>query len=162
MLLSLAMWLSSSQWDISTSGSSWETSLRDVKSGLFLLHSTGNSAQCHVAISVGGAFGENGYMNGLIPLLFTWNHHCIVNWLCAVCLVAQSCPTLCNLMVCSLLGSSVHGILQARILEWVSMPSSRGSFQPRDQTQVSHIAGSLFTDWASREAQEYWSRYSPI
>ena len=42
-------------------------------------------------------------------------------------LVAQSCPTLCNLMDCSLSGSSVHGILRARILEWVVMPSSKGS-----------------------------------
>ena len=45
------------------------------------------------------------------------------------------------------------GILQARILERVAMPSSRGSSQPRDQTQVSHIAGSFFTAWATREAQ---------
>ena len=44
------------------------------------------------------------------------------------------------------------GILQARILEWVAMPSSRGSSQPRDQTQVSHIAGGFFTVWATREA----------
>ena len=43
------------------------------------------------------------------------------------------------------------GILQARILEWVAMPSSRGSSQPRDQTQVSHIAGGFFTIWATKE-----------
>ena len=49
------------------------------------------------------------------------------------------------------------GILQARMLEWVTMPSSRGSSPPRDQTQVSCIAGRFFTSWASREAQEYWS-----
>ena len=42
-------------------------------------------------------------------------------------------------------GSSVHGILQARILEWVAIPFSRGSSQPRDRTQVSHIAGGFFT-----------------
>ena len=52
---------------------------------------------------------------------------------------------------------TVHEILQARILEWVAIPSSRVSSQPRDQTQVSHIAGRLFTGWARREAQEYWS-----
>ena len=74
-----------------------------------------------------------------------------------VCLVAQSCPTLCDPMDWSPPGSSVHGILQARILEWVVIPSSRGSSQPRDQTQVSHVAGRFFTDWATREAQEYWS-----
>ena len=60
-----------------------------------------------------------------------------------MCLVTQSCPTLCDPMDYSSSGSSVHGILQARILEWVAMPSSRGSPQPRDQTQVYHVAGSL-------------------
>ena len=58
---------------------------------------------------------------------------------------AQSCPTLCDPMDCSPPGSSIHGILQARILEWVAMPSSKGSSQPRDRTQVSHIAGRFFT-----------------
>ena len=56
---------------------------------------------------------------------------------------------------------TVHGILQARILEWVAFPLSRGSSQPRDSTQVSHIAGGFFTSWATREAQEYWSIPSP-
>ena len=51
----------------------------------------------------------------------------------------------------------VHEILQARILEWVASPFCRGSFQPKDRTQVSHIAGGLFTSRATREAQEYWS-----
>ena len=45
---------------------------------------------------------------------------------------------------------TVHGILQARILEWVAFPSSRGSSQPRDPTQVSHIAGGFFTSWAMK------------
>ena len=59
-------------------------------------------------------------------------------------------------MNCSLPGSPVHGILQARILEWVAISFSRGSSQPKDQTQVSLIAGRLFTEpsvWAIREAQ---------
>ena len=47
---------------------------------------------------------------------------------------------------------SVHGILQVNILEWIAMPSSRGSSQPRDQTQVSHTAGGFFTVRATREA----------
>ena len=47
-----------------------------------------------------------------------------------------------------------HGILQARILEWVAVPSSRGSSQPRDQTEVSYTAGRFFTSWAIREVQE--------
>ena len=64
----------------------------------------------------------------------------------------QSCPTLCDVMDCSPPGSSVHGILQARILEWLAMPFSRGSFQPRDRTWVSCIAGRFFTIWATRQA----------
>ena len=56
-------------------------------------------------------------------------------------LVTQLCPTLCDPMDCSLTGSSAQGILQARILEWVAIPSSRGSSRPKDRTQVSHIAG---------------------
>ena len=47
---------------------------------------------------------------------------------------------------------TVHGILQARILEWVAFPFSRRSSQPRDQIQISHIAGGFFTSWATREA----------
>ena len=56
-------------------------------------------------------------------------------------------------MDCSLAGSSVHGIPQARILEWVAISFSRESSRPRNQTQVSCIAGRFFTDWAPREAQ---------
>ena len=55
------------------------------------------------------------------------------------------------------LSYTVHGILQARILESVAFPFSRRSSQPRDRTQVSHIAGGFFTSWATGEAQEYWS-----
>ena len=54
--------------------------------------------------------------------------------------VTQSCLTLCDLV-----DSTVHGILEARILEWVAFPFSRGSSQPKDQTQVSHITGRFFT-----------------
>ena len=58
--------------------------------------------------------------------------------------VAQSCPTLCDLVDCSPPGSSTHGILQARILEWLAISFSRGSSQPRDQTHVSCLAGRCF------------------
>ena len=67
-------------------------------------------------------------------------------------LVTPSCPILCNPMDCSPPGSSVHGIFQARILEWVAIPFSRGSSLPRDRTQVSHNVGRFFTIWAMREA----------
>ena len=63
-------------------------------------------------------------------------------------LVAQSCLTLCNPMDCSPPGSSVHGILQARMLEWVAMPFSRGSSWHRGRIWVSCVAGRLFTIWA--------------
>ena len=62
-------------------------------------------------------------------------------------------------MDCNLTGFSVHGILQARILEWVAIPFSRGSSQHRNQTQVSFIAGRFFTVWTTREAQ--FELYSP-
>ena len=81
--------------------------------------------------------------------------------------VAQSCPTLWDPM-----NYTVHGILQARILEWVAFPFSRGSSQPRDQTQDSNIAGGFFTSWATREAlmsvkgkilrmKEFWAHLRP-
>ena len=61
------------------------------------------------------------------------------------CLVTKSCPTLCDLMDCSPPGSSVYGISQARILEWVAISFSRKSSRPRDLTRVSCVAGSFFT-----------------
>ena len=67
--------------------------------------------------------------------------------------VIQLCPTLCDPI-----DYMVHGILQARIREWVDFLFSKGSSQPRDQIQVSRIEGGFFTSWATREAQEYWSR----
>ena len=63
--------------------------------------------------------------------------------------VSQSCPTLC-----SPIDYTVHGILQARILEWVAFPFSRGSSQPRDQTRVSCIPSGFFTSWPTRENQK--------
>ena len=65
--------------------------------------------------------------------------------------VPQPCPALCDPM-----DYTVHGILWARILEWVAVPYSRGSSQPRDQTPVSCIAGRLFTSGATREALNTW------
>ena len=77
----------------------------------------------------------------------------LIMWLNVKVKVTQSCPTHCYPME-----DIVLGILQARVLEWVAFPFSRGSSQPRDWTQVYHIAGGLFTHWATREAQEYWSK----
>ena len=63
----------------------------------------------------------------------------------------QSCLTLCDFMGCSLPGFSVHGIFQARILEWVTISFSRRSSWPRDWTRVAHIVGRCFTIWDTRE-----------
>ena len=67
---------------------------------------------------------------------------------------AQSCPTLCDPVDCSLPSSSVHGILQARTLEWVAISFCRGSSLLRGWTRVSHIGGSRFNLWVTREAQD--------
>ena len=81
-------------------------------------------------------------------------------------LVIQSYPTLCDPINCSPPGSSIHGILQARILEWVAIPFSRGSSQPRDWTQVSRIAGRhihtyiyiyIFCRYRGEHVMERWS-----
>ena len=82
---------------------------------------------------------------------------CVVPFTCVGVKVTQSCPTPYNSMDCSLPGFSVHGIFQARILEWVAIPISRISSQFRDWTQVSHITGELFTRFDTGKAQEYWS-----
>ena len=66
--------------------------------------------------------------------------------------VAQFCPTLWDRM-----DYTIHGVLQARILEWVAFAFFRGSSQPRNQTQVFHIADNFFTSLATRETQEYWT-----
>ena len=76
---------------------------------------------------------------------------------CCCCLVTSVVLSLCDTMDCSLPGSSVHGILQARILEWVAMSSSMGSSQPRDWAQVSCIAGRLFTTEPSGKPSELYS-----
>ena len=70
--------------------------------------------------------------------------------------VAQSCSALWEPMDCSPPGSSVHGIFQAKILEWVAISFSRGSSRPRDQTQVSYIAGRSFTIWATKKPPPFF------
>ena len=71
-----------------------------------------------------------------------------------MCSVAQSCPIFCDPMDGSHPGVSVHGILQARILEWVDIPFSSGPSRLRDQTWVSCFAGRFFNIWATREAPD--------
>ena len=73
--------------------------------------------------------------------------------------VIQSRPTLCDPVDCSLPGSSVHGIFQAIVLEWIAISFSRGSSQPQDWTRVSHIVDRRFTIWATREVPKECSNY---
>ena len=125
------------------------------------------------------SFGWQGcIMNNKTPLTpITWETTRVLGSFCqeperkkkyiflVVVLVAQSCQSLCDSMDYRPPGSSVHGILQARILEWVAIPFSRGSSQPRDWTQVSCIVSRFFTVWATREVHmfiiswyhKYWS-----
>ena len=79
-----------------------------------------------------------------LPSLFDFPKEALTN-LKSESEVILSRPTLCDPMNCSLSGSSVHGIFQARILECVAISFSRGSSQPRDQTRVSYIVGRCFT-----------------
>ena len=86
-----------------------------------------------------------------LETIFCKNLFCLWLLCCCCCSVTKSCPTLCDPMDCNLAGSSVQGILSARRLDWVAISFSRGSSQPRDQTQVSCIVDRWFTVWATRE-----------
>ena len=98
------------------------------------------------------------YFSIWLLITSTWKYNWLlysdfVFWRKMKVLVAQPCPTLCDLMDCSPPGSSALGILQARVLGLVAIPFSRGSSRPRDRTHVSHISGKFFTIWATREAE---------
>ena len=99
---------------------------------------------CHALLQ--GIFPTQGLNPGLLhcrQILYCLRHQGSPG--VGVSEVAQSCPTLCDPMDCSLPGSSIRGILQARVLEWVAVSFSRRSSQPRDRTRVSRIAGRRFT-----------------
>ena len=97
---------------------------------MFLILFLSQFPLCQIRLNLWGRLNVNIYLKSVV---------CVK--------VTQSCPTVCNSM-----DYTVHGILQARILEWVAFPFSRWSCQPRPQTQVSHIAGRFFISWATREA----------
>ena len=100
----------------------------------------------------------------LFPINFLFSSSTVLSWFFALnnlkdtwpnkseIVSCSACPTLCNLMDYSLPGFSVHGIFQARVLEWVAISFSRWSSRPRNQTQVSCTARRCFTLWATREA----------
>ena len=90
-----------------------------------------------------------------LPIYETWAFSSSSSWLCHILYkvesyIAQSCPTPCNPMDCSLPEFSVYGIFQARVLEWVAISFSRESSQSRNRTQVSHIVGRHFTVWTTK------------
>ena len=90
-----------------------------------------------------------------------WQHYWNPHVKAVTCIHAKSlqpCLTLCDPVDCGLPGSSVYGILQARILEWVAIPVSRISSEPKNQTWLSLIAGRFFTFWATREAPR-WANF---
>ena len=100
------------------------------------------------------------YLQERRKLSSVWLLCAVADWHEVLVLVTQSCLTLCIPMDCSAPGSCVCGVLQARILEWVTMPSYRGSSQPRrDGTWVSCIAGRFFTTWATKEALKHHENY---
>ena len=94
-------------------------------------HQLPELSQTHVH-RVGDVIQPSRPLSSPSPPVFNFSQH----W----CSLTQSCSTLCNPVDCSNLGSSVHGILQARILELVAMPFSRGSSQPRDWTHISYVS----------------------
>ena len=104
---------------------------------------------CHFLLQ--GIFPTQGSNPGLLHcrgILYHLSHQDLDSILHAVLCFAQSL-SLVQLFETLWTGSSIHGVLQARILEWAAMPSSRGSSQPRDQTQVSCIAGRFFLSFES-------------
>ena len=104
---------------------------------------------CHFLLQ--GLFPCQGSNPCLLHLLY-WQVDSLPQVVCMHAQTFQLCPTLCNPIDCSPPGSSILGILQARILEWVSLPSSRGSSWPRNWTHISCVAGRLFTHWANWES----------
>ena len=95
------------------------------------------------------------FSNLIWLFFFSWNNfmYYTIEIICSMFLSLSVMPDVSvTPKDCSPPGSPVHGILQTRILEWVSIPFSRGSSRPRDWTQVFHMIGRFFTIWASREA----------
>ena len=102
-------------------------------------------------MNIDGKFLNKGLANWIQQYVKRIKHHDQVWFILAMQIeITQSCLTLCNPMACSLPGSSILGIFQARILEGLALSFSGGSFRPRDRTCVSHTADRLFIIWAIR------------
>ena len=113
---------------------------------------TRNPTRCYVAAWMGGEFREE-YLHVCV-WLSPFAVHLKLSQLCssAICVSHSVMSNSLQPMDYSQPGSSVHRIIQERILKWIVIPFSRGSSQPRDLTQVSHIASRFFTIWATRQA----------
>ena len=149
------------------SGTPGEGAIHSVlPSPLFLLY--GEAAGIHTVVLVEGLWpARKGQLKYRLCLLCDASHPALVpsspGWPQELFVnvqeseseseVAQSCMTLCDPMDCSPPGSSIHGILQARVLEWVAISFSGGSSPPRDWNRVSRIVGRRFTAWATRVVQ---------
>ena len=107
--------------------------------------------RCNLGKSVSNICKSLCCVRTLVGIDFTGRTASWQAWVKSESEVAQSCPTLCDPMDCSLSGS-VHGIFQARVLEWIAISFSRGSSRPRNRTRVCCIAGRRFTIWATRGA----------
>ena len=118
-----------------------------------------------VPFRISSEWALNTYLNAHTSSSVYWSWGWAESLLLLVCLPdplfgSVVCPLLkmvsrvwlCDPIDCSLPGSSVHGLLQARVLEWVAYPFSSWSLQPRKQNRISCIAGGFFTSWATREA----------
>ena len=111
-----------------------------------LLYQPGNSSQCYASLDGRGVWGRMDTCICMAESLRCSHETTTILLISYVfVLIAQSCPTLCNPTDCSLPSFSVHGIIQARILEWIAIPFSRGTSQPRDQFLVSCLSGRFFT-----------------
>ena len=135
-----------------SSGKQSQTSKRIKKSPPALSSLCGPATSCFVSC-YSSKIKQNWPPGLILSILFScvnpqpWGTVLDRSLIHSSCQVAQSCLTLCNPV-----DYTAHGILQARILEWVAFPFSRASSQPRDRAQVSRTAGRFFISWATREA----------
>ena len=131
------------QWPHPYSTSLWKWKIWEATTSLVYTEVLWFSLQCKWILPHPLLISETYHLAPTQMQLELWNHAKESD-------VAQSCPTRRDPMDCSLPGSSVHGIFQARVLEWGAISFSRGSSRPRDRTQASLIVDRCFTAWATR------------
>ena len=135
------------------SGSRWMITIYWLSGSWRYILCNSSVYSCHILIS-SASVRSIPFLSFIVPV-FAWNVPLVSLRSKVKVKIPQLCPSLCDLM-----DYPDHRILQATILEWVAFPYSKGSSQPRDGDQVSHIAGGFFTSWVTTEAQEYGSGWS--